>query len=392
MTLHISICAIAWMACAAVWAAAAAEELNRLVPNLDDTVKVNHEGRGGMRLANSWPTPEWEDLGEHIDDMKVVNVSVHDHMNLGYTATNLSVPEQYREWQASTTRAKLGFTSGESCQARGRSAPTDEGMVGHERGVPDPPEDEQGRRVVYSWELLNGQIREFDMARVQGSPSMQGEAEMEMVNLMQREMVLPGGWFNRAQLEFRWLRSCNRHAAAARMLRDKLRQFREPELNRVAQSHLRDLFDDEGTEVHPGLETTEEAWADFVFHALQRLARRADVEADRSGDGRVLCPGALPEGRATGSASSGSSTLPYGMMHARHIWPDGTWSSREDLIAAGRYDLLPEEPDQEENEEVEHAPSQGASSSGVEGIWADLWSNCGNGLRRGLPRTMPLQC
>ena len=327
MTFHISIYATVWVASAAVWAAAT-EGLNRPVPNLDDTVKVNREGRGGMCLANSWPTPEWEHLGGHIDDTKVVNVSVHDQMNSDHTATILSIPEQHRGWQASPTRKGLGFASEVSDSTCGKGALTAEGLVGHERGVLDPPEDEQGRRVVYFQELLDNQIRESDMVRLRGSQTAQGEVEMEMVNLMQREVVPTGGWFRRAQMEFRWLRSCNRHAAAARLLRDKLRQSHGPALARVARSHLRDLFEDEDTAMHPGVETTEEAWADFVYQALQRLARRADVEAEGSGEGRVLCPDALHRSRASGSASSGSTTLPYGMMHARHIWPNGTWPPR----------------------------------------------------------------
>ena len=57
---------------------------------------------------------------------------------------------------------------------------------------------------------------------------------------------------------------------------------------------------------------------------------------------------ALSRSSPTVPSSEGSAEGPFGMMHAAHVWRDGTWSTAEDLMRMGRFDLLPRRPGAEE--------------------------------------------
>ena len=50
----------------------------------------------------------------------------------------------------------------------------------------------------------------------------------------------------------------------------------------------------------------------------------------------------MPSASPRRSPARADPTLPFGMMHAAHVWRDGTWSTAEELIQMGRTDLLPQ--------------------------------------------------
>ena len=161
----------------------------------------------------------------------------------------------------------------------------------------------------------------------------------EAISLMQGDTVLRQGWFKTAVNGFRWLQERGRHKAAALNLRERLRQESDPAIGKVARAHLPSILEmDHGTEgqVASEYQTDEETWATFV---LSELTRVATGKRPREDSGTSDLPLA---GNTGGSMMASSSSIPCGLItHAVHLWPDGTWSTREDLLAAGRTDLLP---------------------------------------------------
>ena len=77
--------------------------------------------------------------------------------------------------------------------------------------------------------------------------------------------------------------------------------------------------------------------------------------------------------RPTGSASSHTpaefrldppSATPFGIFHAAHVWPDGSWSTRSELLRMGRLDLVPVLQREKLNE---HMTSSGPSPTPTRG-------------------------
>ena len=209
-------------------------------PNLNDTEKVNHEGRGSMHLANSWPSPEREDFGDNIDDTKVVNVSMHanDIVNSDYEARGSTLPGRSHR-RLPGARDEWSMKGVDSFQDQLEDAMEGKGWNDLDRAVPDSLEERPDRRAEYLRIHIDDQIRDYKQ-ECRPEPGLPPEEnDMEEVNFMQRGAPPTGGWFNKAMREFRWLRSRSRHAKAARLLRDKLRRVRNPKIHQAAQAHLR---------------------------------------------------------------------------------------------------------------------------------------------------------
>ena len=295
-----------------------------------------------------------EDFGDNIDDTKVVNVLMHANgrVNSDYEAREPALPGWSRQGPPGASDT-WDMKDVDCFQEQHMDASRGRGGQELDRAVLDSPEGRRDRRAEYLQVCTDYQIQDYVQEPAPGPDTQPGGVDPDEVNFMQRGTPPRDGWFNKAMREFRWLRSRNCHATAARLLRDKLRRVRNPKIHQAAQAHLRDIFDDEGSEVLPGSETTEEAWAESVFKGLERLARTSDTRDEGETDAGFMCD-IMPEGREEGSGSAASTSLPFGMMHARHVWQNGTWSSREELIAMERHDLLLAESPVEGDTDAEH--------------------------------------
>ena len=60
------------------------------------------------------------------------------------------------------------------------------------------------------------------------------------------------------------------------------------------------------------------------------------------------------------------SATPFGIFHAAHVWPDGSWSTRSELLRMGRLDLVPDATEGE----VDRAHDLVRTQSGADGISA----------------------
>ena len=77
-----------------------------------------------------------------------------------------------------------------------------------------------------------------------------------------------------------------------------------------------------------GYPVVMEDWVNRVAEEMHRCAREYERRRLRA----VSAPASVEPDPA----------LPFGIQHAAHVWRDGTWSSRQDLIDMGREDFLGE--------------------------------------------------
>ena len=207
------------------------------------------------------------------------------------------------------------------------------------------------------------------------------------VVFMQQRRQGPDGWFLTAKIGFSRLQAQHEGKRAALTLRDRLRRVQSPEWSRVLHAHLPDILDapvaTEG-EMTSSEAMDAETWVSFVLGELARVAGlpatdrdillRTNVEVWQ-GD---TCP-----------PSSSASATPYGIFHAAWVWPNGTWSTREDLRQADRHDLLPcDHPisDEEGSEQAVHdADGTSLFQLGArDTTWADLMEQLWTWFEAGL--------
>ncbi|CAE7304779.1 unnamed protein product, partial [Symbiodinium sp. CCMP2456] len=122
-------------------------------------------------------------------------------------------------------------------------------------------------------------------------------------------------WCRTARAGLRFLRGQGRARMAMLRLRDLLRECNDENVQAEARRHLPGVLEAGRMEAHPGEEVRPvacEEWTDTIFRRL---------------GGNSL--GAPPGER-----------LPFGIFHAAYIWPNGSYSTRDDLARAGRLDLL----------------------------------------------------
>ena len=210
---------------------------------------------------------------------------------------------------------------------------------------------------------------------------------MDDVAFMQQHKQGHDGWFLKAKKGFSRLQAQHEGKRAALTLRDRLRRVQSTAWSRVLQAHLPDILD--APAATEGEMTSSEAmdadtWVSFVLDELARVAGLSAADRDtllrtseevRQGD---MC---LP--------SSSASATPYGIFHAAWVWPNGTWSTREDLRQADRHDLLP--PDHpmsdEEGSEQEVQDTDGTSLFQLgarDTTWADLMEQLWTWFEAGL--------
>ncbi|CAE7650830.1 unnamed protein product, partial [Symbiodinium necroappetens] len=188
---------------------------------------------------------------------------------------------------------------------------------------------------------------------------------------------------------------------AAFALREILRQSRNSELSRVCRAHLPDILlvptgdetrqvevemkGDQGWISDAAVTTPSEEWANYVFRQLARLAGLGETWAED-----ML---AKARQRRDGTSGPSSSRGSHCLTHVAHLWDDGTWSTREDLIAMQRFDLLPpgdrvEEEDEgkekeEGAEEVDDVASFFQVGSDGDTSWRGLREQLGQWFQEG---------
>ena len=155
--------------------------------------------------------------------------------------------------------------------------------------------------------------------------------ESEETWLMQR-MAGPEGWFSRAKRGFQNLLAKGEGNRAALQLRDRLRGCSDPNLHRAIQEHLPDILAAEG-QVDDRITFTRDEWVRYVLEELSRVSgisteSRQCLLGPLQADEHGICAEPVV-GR------DDSEPLPFGIFHARMVWPDGTWSTAEDLARAG---------------------------------------------------------
>ena len=216
----------------------------------------------------------------------------------------------------------------------------------------------------------------------------EGDAAGDGVWLMQGHSTKKEGWFSKARPGFSQLRKQGEDRKAALRLRDRLRRCSDGGLHSAVQTHVPDILaadgDAETLEAHEaGTSATVEAgtWVRYVLEELARVANLA--EADRQA---LLREEEDDDPVAAVCAASSDGGLTYGIFHAAHVWADGRWSTREDLLRLGRSDLLPPEPGQDcESDELEAADSTSLFQLGArDTTWADLMEQLWGWFEAGL--------
>ena len=397
MALHISISVILWVTGSAAWAVNISEVSGpQAMPDLLHTVMVNYSWEGCMDTTTSWPTPPKEHFGMSTVLCDVLDRNVHGTANSGTTPFDLGDLAHPSEQHASELcpparrelyhlkplgygiRSKIEVNTLDMQPVRTntlgmqpvRTNPADEGggplgelpAAAHDQG-----QCQHDRRERYVRDLLDYTIQcQFGVKTVdeqgwatqhQGLKQQGRLSEVdEAVSFMQEGTALRQGWFKNAVNGFRWLQERGRHKQAALNLREKLRQVRDPAITRAARAHLPDILEvDHGAEggVASEYKTDEETWANFVLAELTRVATGTRPQEDVGTLER-------PVDSTGGPGLASSSSTPCGLItHAAHLWPDGTWSTREDLLAAGRMDLLPPA-----NKDEEDNSTDGTTASG----------------------------
>ena len=397
MALHISMSVILWVTGSAAWAVNISEGSGpQATPDLLHTVMVNHSWDGSMDRMTSRPTPPKEHFGMSTVLCDVSDANVHGTVNSGTThfdlgdlthpsgqhASGLCQPARREQYHLRLLdymiRSKLEVTSLGIHPLRStalgthhvRTTPTDVGdgpseelpAAAHDQGQCQHDRREQFARNFPHY-MIQCQIEVTPMAERVWTTQHRGMKQQvqvsaldETVSFMQEEVVLRQGWFRAAVNGFRWLQERGRHKQAALTLREKLRQVRDPSITRAARAHLPDILEvDHGAEggVASEYQTDEETWASFVLGQLTRIATSARPQEDSDTQERSA-------GSAGGSGLSSSPVPSCGLItHAAHLWPDGTWSTREDLLAAGRTDLLPPTDRDEEDHSTDGTTASG---------------------------------
>ena len=216
----------------------------------------------------------------------------------------------------------------------------------------------------------------------------QKQVEGDATGLMQGSSTRQEGWFAKAKREFSALHGKGESSRAALLLRDHLRNINDARLHEVIQAHLPDIMETVGVEasgVHGEPEVTAAEWVRSVLVELARLAGLSSPDRET-----LLTP---TSGSSSSSLASmvakagGTMEYPYGIFHAAHVWPDGTWSTREDLCRAGRFDLLPQHSADEEDHDGDEA-DEDLTSLFQQGdrahTWEDLMEQLGRWFESGL--------
>ena len=167
--------------------------------------------------------------------------------------------------------------------------------------------------------------------------------DVEDIWLMQRTAGTES-WFSRAKRGFQDLLAKGEGKRAALQLRDRLRECSDPSLHRAIQEHLPDILSSDG-QVDDHTTFTSDEWVRFVLEELSRVSG-ISTEAKQ----RLLGPLQADEHGICAEpvvGRHGPEPLPFGVFHARMVWPDGTWSTAEDLARAGYGMELEPEPEEE---------------------------------------------
>ncbi|CAE7823803.1 unnamed protein product [Symbiodinium sp. CCMP2456] len=146
-------------------------------------------------------------------------------------------------------------------------------------------------------------------------------------------------WCSTARAGLRFLMQQGRGDMAIRRLRDLLRRCPDDGVRdralRELPAVLRVRKEPEASEGETKPVACEE-WTDAIFRQLGGDLHNLDPDPPET---------TVTSSEAGPSASSGDRPrLPFEIFHAAHIWPNGSYSTRDDLVRAGRWDLLHEPP------------------------------------------------
>ncbi|CAE7625517.1 Zdhhc3, partial [Symbiodinium sp. CCMP2456] len=135
-------------------------------------------------------------------------------------------------------------------------------------------------------------------------------------------------WLRRVRQQYLRLRANGFGKEARQALRERLRPCGDSVQVSAGQT-LPDILGRSDDDLDPHYEgdlTDVESWVADVMTGWQERAAR-DPEPPRES------PPRLPPRRH--QAASSSEELPFGIFHAAHVWPDGSWSTAGDMTAMG---------------------------------------------------------
>ncbi|CAE7340641.1 unnamed protein product, partial [Symbiodinium microadriaticum] len=223
----------------------------------------------------------------------------------------------------------IGDTITETAQHL-NTGPTTCGPPRHDDSeLPHAARREHDLRGPSNYPLRNFQQKQFGwQLRHAGDPLASPQTESEEAWFMQRATEREG-WFSVAKRGFQNLLAEGEGNQAALQLRDRLRMCSDSGLHRAINEHLPDILADEG-QVDDRITFTSDEWVRYV---LEELSRVPGISTD------------------TKQCLLGPDPLPFGIFHARMVWPDGTWSTEEELARAGQEAMAPAEPEADSAEE-----------------------------------------
>ncbi|CAE7832402.1 unnamed protein product [Symbiodinium sp. CCMP2592] len=181
--------------------------------------------------------------------------------------------------------------------------------------LPDSPDRDRTRRELYFLRPLHVTTSALcdrwteDLSVSDETSWMQGSVSSR---------AQPTGWFTRARERFLELQAGGKHKCAALHLRDLLR-VAHPSICRAAREYVPLILGDSDGQNVREVTADEEGeckdWANMVLASLTNLVPQSELAT-------------VPAETTPGSS------LPFGIFHAVHVWPNGTWSTAADLATS----------------------------------------------------------